>query len=254
MKWDNFVMRASCLYYLFTPPRDKKDKEAGNLSVTAKDFLYEVYMEAKYGIVYDLESKELRKGKMVEEKIIDILSVLDGKSYKKNTERKTNDWITGEADIVHEIIDETKAPWDMSTLLPHLHKDIPDLYYYQNQGYQYLWGKQQGRINWVLVDCPFELYQEEEKKVYYKTGVIWDQDPVYLAAIAQLRRQLIVEDYVPIQERIIRKVIDRDETIISGIPDRVTKARQFLWEIEHLHNKTPQRVITADEIQLIKLK
>ena len=153
--WDYFKMRCSCLYYLFTEPKLKKDKEAGNLSETAKKFLYEVYLEEKYGIVeQDVETPEIRKGKMVEDKIVDILSMVDDEPYEKNMEQKENEWISGEADIVNAGIDEIKAPWSMATLIPHLRSDIPDIYFYQNQGYQYLWGKWKGRINWVVVDCP----------------------------------------------------------------------------------------------------
>ena len=252
--WDYFKMRCSCLYYLFTEPKLKKDKEAGNLSETAKKFLYEVYLEEKYGIVeQDVDTPEIRKGRMVEGKIVDILSMVDDEPYEKNMEQKENEWISGEADIVNAGIDEIKAPWSMATLIPHLRSDIPDIYFYQNQGYQYLWGKWKGRINWVVVDCPAELYIEEQKRLYYRSGVIWDQDPKYLASLAQLERQLIVEHYIPLEERMIRKEIARDETIISAIPAKVNKAREFLWEISMLHKKTPQRVITADEIILKKL-
>ena len=254
VSWDYFKMRCSCLYYLFTPPKSKKDKDAGNLGEIAKKFLYDVYLEEKYGIVdEDLDTKEIRKGKMVEGKIIDILSMVDDEPYEKNTEQKEDEWTTGEADIINTGVDEIKAPWSMATFLPHLRDAIPDIYLYQNQGYQSLWKKWKGRINWVLVDCPAELYIEEQKRLYYRSGVIWEFDPKYITALAQLERQLIVENYIPLEERMIRKEIARDETIISAIPAKVNKAREFLWEISMLHKKTPQRVITADEIILKKL-
>lgn len=251
MDWNNFKIRCSSLHVLFTEPQSKAAKEAGELSETAKTHLYDIYLEAKYGITYDFMTKEMKKGILVEDKVIEILGELDGKKYKKNTERKSNEWIQGEADIVDDHIDDAKAPWDMSTLLPQLMAPLPKMNFYQSQGYLSLWNKDLGKVSRVLVDCPAELYLEEQKKVYFKTGVIWEEDPVYLAELEKLKRQLIVEDYIPLQERVIRKDVHRDEGVISKIPEKVTAARKYLAYIESVHmNGRPDNIIQAAPVTL----
>jgi hypothetical protein len=253
-RWDTWKCRCSNLHYLFTEPKLKEDKEKGNLSQTAKTHLYEVYQEWKYGIKTEVETKEMKKGKMVEGKIIDILSAVDRKEYVKNTVRKENDWIQGECDIESDIIEDVKAPWSMITLLPWLFTPVSKEYDCQQNGYMWLYNKPAARVSWVLVDCPEELYLEEQKKAYFRSGVIWEEDPKYLVELEKLKRELIVEDYIPLEERMIRKDVPRNDEMIVLIPQKVTKAREFLSEIERLHRKTPQRIVTAAEIPLIKIK
>lgn len=259
MNYDYWLCRASSLYKLFTDPKTKEAKEKGELSETAKAYMYDVYLEAKYGIREDVMTKEMQKGHIVEGKIIDILSDLDGKvgkdRYIKNDERKSNEWIQGECDvdaITH--IDDAKACWDMSTLIPYFIEPLQKVYHYQSQGYMWLWDRPQGKVSRVMVDCPVELYKDEVAKLYWKSGVIWEGDPKFLIPLEKLRRQLIVEDYIPLEERVCRKEVIRDEAIISAIPGKVDAARRFLHEIARLHSRTPQRILTATEVKLIKIK
>src|SRR6185312_10742265 len=102
MDWNKWKCRCSSLHVLFVEPQKKADKDAGNLSATAKKHLYKVYIQEKWGRSRDITTKQMEKGHLVEKEIIDILSFLDDTLYSKNEERRENEWIQGCPDIVAE--------------------------------------------------------------------------------------------------------------------------------------------------------
>ena len=88
--------RASSLSEIMTDPKSKDEI----LSVGAKTAITKIAKEIIYGYDEQFSSKYTEKGIRVEDQSIDLLGSVLLKSFVKNTERKTNDWITGEADIV----------------------------------------------------------------------------------------------------------------------------------------------------------
>ncbi len=50
-----------------TEPQAKADKDAGNLSKTAKTHLLEIYIAEKYGRRKDVQTKQMKKGIQVED-------------------------------------------------------------------------------------------------------------------------------------------------------------------------------------------
>lgn len=67
-------IRCSSLGSLFTEPKSKADKDAGNLSQTAKAHLIEVYARELWGVQVDITAKSVRKGVLCEEEAIDAIS------------------------------------------------------------------------------------------------------------------------------------------------------------------------------------
>lgn len=254
--WNIFKVRCSSLHVLFTEPRSKEDKERGELSATAKKHLWDVYIDAKWGRSEDITTKQMTKGNMVEDEIIDILSFLDDKKYKKNTERKENAWIQGCPDVVDEHLDDAKASWKPKTFAPFIVNPIGDDNFYQMQGYLWLWNKQKGFISRALVNCPQVLLMDELKKLQFAMNIIWDGDPEYKKAADELIRNMTYDD-IPLEERIVRREIIRDESIIKQIPDKVKKAREYLAWMEnvHLNGRAPTApAIDISSIPLIKIK
>ena len=74
MNWNNTLIHASSLGKLFTEPVKKEDKEAGNLSATAKTHLIEVYIREKYNRKKDIETRQMTKGKKAEDDSLLLLS------------------------------------------------------------------------------------------------------------------------------------------------------------------------------------
>lgn len=239
INWDKFKMRCSALAALFTEPQSKAAKEAGELSQTAKTFLYKVYIQAKWNRSKEIVTKQMTKGILVEDNLITILGFMDDKPYVKNQERKENDWISGHADIDYEpddLIIDVKGSWEPESFIPNLIEPINKTYYYQLQGYLWLWNRKNGRLSYILDDCPEMVLQNERRRLLYSMNVATDENPEYKLAVAELERNLTFQD-IPISERIINIEVPRSEEIIAQIPDKVAKARKYLAFLEKTHLK-----------------
>lgn len=235
MDFGKVLIRCSSLGCLFTEPKSKADKDAGNLSQTAKTHLIEVYAREIWGVEKDLLTKQMKKGVDAEAAAISLLSVVDGCIYEKNHTRGQNEWISGHADIVleDEIID-TKVSWDAFSFLPKLAEEIDKTYYYQLQGYLWLWNKKVGRIAYCLVDTPDNIIQGELYRLLRSMDVVSEDSPEYKKAADKLISNMKFSHIDP-QERVIEHYTVRSDEVIEQIPAKVAKAREFLKEFHTKH-------------------
>ena len=149
--------RCSSLGKLMTEPRSKSE---GVLSVGAKTYIRELAAQEIFGVEFEVSSKAIEKGIEVEGDSIDLLNSVRGLSLFKNTERKSNDFITGECDLFdaeakrgHDI----KSSWSIATF-PITVADCEDrLYEWQMRGYIALWDADEWEVNYCLVDTPDRL-------------------------------------------------------------------------------------------------
>ena len=149
--------RCSSLGKLMTEPRSKSE---GVLSVGAKTYIRELAAQEIFGVEFEISSKAIEKGIEVEGDSIDLLNSVRGLSLFKNTERKSNDFITGECDLFdseakrgHDI----KSSWSIATF-PITVADCEDrLYEWQMRGYMALWDADEWEVNYCLVDTPDRL-------------------------------------------------------------------------------------------------
>jgi hypothetical protein len=104
--------RASSLAEIMTDPKEKGEI----LSKGAKTYLEAMAKEYVYGFNQVITGKYMDKGQIVEEESIALYNSVFFTNYKKNTERRNNDWITGECDIFtgSKIID-IKSSWSLAT-------------------------------------------------------------------------------------------------------------------------------------------
>ena len=149
--------RCSSLGKLMTEPRSKSE---GVLSVGAKTYIRELAAQEIFGVEFEVSSKAIEKGIEVEGDSIDLLNSVRGLSLFKNTDRKSNDFITGECDLFdaeakrgHDI----KSSWSIATF-PITVADCEDrLYEWQMRGYMALWDADEWEVNYCLVDTPDRL-------------------------------------------------------------------------------------------------
>lgn len=228
------TIRCSSLGCLFTEPQSKADKEAGKLSKTAQSHLIEVYAQ-EYGYEKDVLTKQMKKGIIAEEEGISLVSRLDKQFYTKNEERKTNEWVSGHADIVTEskIID-IKLSWDIFTFLPKLMEDVDKGYFYQLQGYLWLWDLQEAEIAYCLVNTPDNIIEGEKYRLLRSMDVISEESPEFLREAAKLERNMKFDQF-PIEQRVIRHKVIRNDEVIAKIPEKVERAREFLEELHERH-------------------
>jgi hypothetical protein len=222
-----------------TEPQAKADKDAGNLSKTAKTHLLEIYIAEKYGRRKDVQTKQMKKGIQVEDDSIALLSEYMGNTFSKNTERFTNDYITGHPDILDLSesglkIWDVKSSYDLFTFLGNLPEKLKDLYYWQLQSYMWLTGAVESSIAYCLVNTPFGIIEQEKKSLLYRMDVISEESPEYVLEASKLELNMMFDD-IDIKERILIFPVQRNEEDIQLIQDKVEKARAYLSMIENTH-------------------
>lgn len=205
------------------------------LSETCKSYLVQTYILEKYGRVKEVSTKEMKKGNLVEDDSINLVSVVDGVLYSKNTDRFSNDFITGTPDIINgdEIID-VKSSWDIFTFLSNVQEPISDIYYAQLQGYMALTGAKVGTIAYCLTDTPLSIVEGEKYALLRNLDVVTEEDPTYKREVAKLERNRCFSD-IPIEERVLTFSIDRNDDYIEKTYRKVKKCREFLFEFERNH-------------------
>lgn len=237
IKWEDILIRSSSLSYLFTEPKAKADKDAGNLSATAKNHLKEVYIRHRYGRDKDIQTKAMKKGLECEEESIFMLSKFNGELYEKNEERFSNQWITGLPDVVtQEIIIDVKTCQDIWTFHDKVGETISDNYFAQIQAYMWLTSRSKGQIAFCLTDSTPQMVMDEQMYAFRKGNYVTELSPEYVQKCQEIEKAMTYGD-IPLQERIWVVNIELDQEFIEKIPVKVEKARKYLQEYDQILNK-----------------
>jgi hypothetical protein len=264
MDWNTWKCHCSSLGKLMTEP---KAGEKGALSQTAKSYLKEVYGEFKYNRREDFSSRYTEKGNLVEEECITMLSRLDKELYKKNTERVENEFLTGIPDIFKgeqiraaEYIIDNKAPWSLRTFLTVIDTKLDRDYWSQIQGYFDLTGASKGEVSYCLADCPENILMEEKMKLLNRMvsrlEAVTEFSPAYMEAAAELEYMHRFED-IPLEERRVKFEVERDQSFIDAVHEKVKVARRYLADFEKIHlngKKSPAPALDVSSIKLTKIK
>lgn len=163
--------RCSSIGKLMTEPRSKSD---GPLSVGAKTYIRELAAQEIFGVDFVVSSKAIEKGIECEDDSISLLNEVRDLNLVKNTERRSNDFITGECDLFdvannrgHDI----KTSWSIATF-PIIPSDCEDkLYEWQMRGYMALWDADEWEVNYCLVDTPDRLIGFEPMELHFVSNI-----------------------------------------------------------------------------------
>lgn len=200
------LFRCSNIGKLMTEPKTLKE---GPLSVGAKTYIRELAQQEIFGIEFDFSSKETEKGIAVEDESIALLNRVRGLSLAKNTERRSNGYITGECDLFDPVRrrgHDLKSSWSAKTF-PGWPDDCKDsLYEWQMRGYMWLWDADEWEVNYALVDTPDRLIGYE---------------PL----------QLHVVCHIPEHLRLTTWLIERDPVKEAAIEAKVKAARDYYREV-----------------------
>ena len=163
--------RCSSIGRLMTEPRSKAE---GPLSVGAKTYIRELAAQEIFGVDFVVSSKAMEKGIECESDSIALLNTVRGLSLEKNTERKSNDFITGECDLFDEQTrrgHDIKTSWSIATF-PIVVSDCEDkLYEFQMRGYMALWDADEWEVNYCLVDTPDRLIGFEPMELHFVSNI-----------------------------------------------------------------------------------
>lgn len=198
-----FRIRCSSLSKIMTEPKSKDEV----LSVGAKTHVEDLAKQFVYSFEKDVSSKEMEKGLIVEQDCIDLLNEVLFTNFVKNTERRTNDWLTGECDIftgrkIHDI----KAPWSLATFPATVFAGRDKDYEWQLRGYMMLWDVDESEIDYCLVNTPDELIRYEPDALHYVDHI----DPML---------------------RVTRVPYSRDKVLEGKIKQKVDAARGYFEQI-----------------------
>lgn len=260
INFDTYLIRSSGFHKLMTEPKLKADKEAGNLSQTAKTFLREIFIEKKYGRRKDFESKYTEKGLVNEDFGITLYCIVKKLLYKKNVVRFNNQFITGEPDLLSSTTHpehgvDIKCSWSIWTF-PYKDDELSDAYWWQNQCYMYLTGAKEWSTAFCLVNASASLITNEKKSVWYKMecpDMGDDNYPEYLDKCIEIEKNMIfnisefkqenpgfdidtkVWSYdIPFDDRVLEFKMSRDEDAIKKIESVVIRARKYLNELNNI--------------------
>lgn len=248
MNTDQILVRCSSLHKLLTH-FDKPTFEKGHQTLAK-----EIHRQYKWDRQPDWGSKYTEKGIIGEEDAITLLSLSRKMMLKKNTERITNDYISGHPDVyIGESIDkaeegfDTKCSWDVHSF-PHKSDALDNSYLYQNHGYMYLTGAKKWTTVYCLVNAPIHLITREKETVYYKMGCPDDTNQRYIERLIEIEKNMIFDMKkflkdnqnpaleslhvwkwdIPQAERIMEFPVMRNEEVYRKIDQRVTLLRGYI--------------------------
>jgi hypothetical protein len=226
----------------------RKDNENKiSLSDTCIEYLMEAYAwetANKQSVTKEMDLEYTRKGKMVEESSITLLSMVDFEIYHKNEERVYNDFLSGEPDIyigssvmgAQKIVD-IKSCWDYPGFLRKIHAKSDNGYNHQLRGYMDITGANEGEIAYCLVDMPETTQNDYKRKLFYKLNPVTEESPEFLEAWHHLQHSMNFVD-IPIHKRVFKvKVEPFTPFERQRVYDRVKICREWLANFDEMYQK-----------------
>lgn len=196
------LFRCSSLGKLMTEPKTLKE---GPLSVGAKTYIRQLVAQELFGVDFEVSAKVLEKGNRCEADSIALLNRVRGLDLTKNTIRKNNDFITGEADLfdyMEKRGHDLKTSWSLSTF-PICVADCEDkIYEWQMRGYMMLWDCPEWEVNYCMVNTPEDLI---------------GYDPVTLHYV----------DHIPEHMRLTSWLVKRDADKEKALSEKIVHARAY---------------------------
>ena len=221
------TIRAHKLGLLMTEPKLKADKEAGNLSETAKSYLRDIWLQDTYGYKEpSTPSVEMLKGLMCEADSMSLVQdVLGGTFRVKNLETFKQDALAGTPDcILPNCVEDIKTSWSLRTFYEADGSNTA--YYWQAVAYMMLTGKTAYRLIYCLVPTPEELLQREYSKLEYAYGRNLE-DPKYIEAYYQIKKNNDLISILPKASRIKVFNFALSKEDVQAVENKLKKAEQF---------------------------
>ena len=113
-----------------------------------------------------ITSKAIEKGSRCEDASIDLLNSVLFESYTKHVGRVSNEYITGECDILTDTcVRDIKTSWNIDTF-PMFEDDMGNDYEWQMRGYMWLYNRDCAIVDYCLVDTPEDLIGYEQRELH----------------------------------------------------------------------------------------
>ena len=200
------LIRCSSLGKIMTEPKTIKE---GPLSVGAKTYIRSLVAQDIFGVDFEISSRAMEKGIVVEQLSIDLLNRVRGLSLEKNQTRLKNEWIIGECDLFdterkrgHDV----KSSWSLATF-PISEIDCVDkLYEWQMRGYMWLWSADSWEVNYCMVNTPEHLMGYEPISMHFV-------------------------DHIPEHMRLTTWTVQREKDKEAAMIEKVNAARAYYRDV-----------------------
>ncbi|WP_291349799.1 MULTISPECIES: hypothetical protein [unclassified Acinetobacter] len=206
------LFRCSSLHKLIGDGRSK----AAVISDTAKSAIRDIVKEDLYGFRSFTGNQYTQKGNLLEDLAIEMSGKMRFRNYQKHVGRVENELITGECDVLdleRKLIIDTKVTWDIGTH-PFFQDEAMEKvkkagYDVQMQAYMWLYDCEVAHVDFWLFPCPPELLKD------------WDD-------IDQL---VHLVEAIDIRERKTTVTIERDESVIQKIKDKIPHCQNYYEQL-----------------------
>lgn len=210
------LFRASMIGKLMTEPRSKAE---GPLSQGARAAIRDIAAQHILGIDFEASSKEMEKGVECEPASIALLNRVLGLALTKNTERRSDEFMTGECDLFNAPARDgfdLKTAWSAATF-PILADDIGGsartLYEWQCRAYTKLWDADRWHVAYALVNTPERLIGYEPQSMHFF-------------------------DHIPEHMRLTVWTIERDAAKEAAMTEKLRHARAYFREVLNEFDRT----------------
>lgn len=229
------LIHCSSLADIVTEPKLKVDKEAGNLSETAKSEVLRIWIANSYGKTKEYSTKYTEKGNTCEEAAITMFSRWSGIPCFKNEQFYKNKYLIGTPDILEDdVLADVKSNWDLLTFYKTKQED----YEPQVQGYMDVTGIHTAYRCDCLINCPEPILQQEVYRQQQKNPL---DDP---AKVEKRVRENLTFDNVPFAKRMKVFEFTYDPAFIEKAYKKIEAARKY-YDGLVLEDVKPFNLVTA---------
>lgn len=202
------LFRCSSLSNLIGTPKLKSEV----LTSDAKNSIRKIVKEDLYGFRSFTGNQYTAKGNLLEDVAIEMSGKMRFRKLTKHVGRVSNDLITGECDVLdleRKLIIDTKCTWDIGTHPFFVDEAMEKVkkagYDVQMQAYMWLYDCDVANVDFWLLPTPSELLSG------------WDDLEYLIDSVEK----------IDIRERLTTVTIERDESIIQKIKDKIPHCQEY---------------------------
>ena len=181
-------------------------------------------------------------GTLSEDKSLALISELDGITYKKHKSLIKNRYLKGILDCYLgkslkkiEKVTDIKTAASMQSLLSLIKdEETTSKYYWQIMGYLAITGANEGEICHCLVSYSDRIINDEINKFLHRTKNLGFDGEYIDAQIHRIKFNMTFDE-IPIEQRVVRFNVQRDEDAIKNIYEKVKFCRKWLNNFDELH-------------------
>jgi hypothetical protein len=217
------------------------------LSVGCMSKLKEIYIREKYhkqvvSIGKDY-SPAILNGVLSENKSLNMVSELDGVKYRIHKGLVKDKFLKGILDAFSgnsikkaKKVMEIKTCQNMQSLVSLIKdEEVRSNYYWQLMGYLAMTGADEGEICHCVVTYPERIINDEIQRFLHKVKPFGFDGEYIDREIERIRFNLSFDE-IPIEQRVVRFSVSRNDDDVKNIREKVKTCRKWLNSFDKIHS------------------